>query len=56
MVLKIHLVISVVVQFHNPSGTDTFISQVATYGPIVSRLIEADMIDDPLFSVRFNVR
>ncbi|TBU29956.1 acid protease [Dichomitus squalens] len=37
--------------FHNPSGTDTFISQVATYGPIVSRLIEADMIDDPLFSI-----
>ncbi|RPD62529.1 acid protease [Lentinus tigrinus ALCF2SS1-7] len=38
-------------EFNNPSGTDTFIEQTANYGPAVSRLILADMIDDPLFAV-----
>ncbi|KAI0720597.1 aspartic peptidase domain-containing protein [Cerioporus squamosus] len=38
-------------EFNTPSGTDTFITQTASYGPVVSRLIMADMIDDPLFAV-----
>ncbi|TFK93100.1 acid protease [Polyporus arcularius HHB13444] len=38
-------------EFNSPSGTDTFITQTASYGPVVSRLIMADMIDDPLFAV-----
>ncbi|KAI0335768.1 acid protease [Cubamyces sp. BRFM 1775] len=38
-------------QFKNTQGTDTFIEQTATDGPLVSRLIMADMIDEPLFAI-----
>ncbi|KAI0770023.1 aspartic peptidase domain-containing protein [Fomes fomentarius] len=38
-------------EFNNPPGTDTFVSQTPAYGPIVPRLVLADMIDDPLFTI-----
>ena len=39
-------------QFNNPPGTDTFVAQTPNYGPLVPRLVLADMIGDPLFTVR----
>ncbi|KAI0372286.1 acid protease [Pilatotrama ljubarskyi] len=37
--------------FPSTTGTDTFVEQTAKSGPLVSRLIMSDMIDDPLFAI-----
>ncbi|KAH9933149.1 aspartic peptidase domain-containing protein [Epithele typhae] len=38
-------------KFPSTTGTDTFITETATYGPMVPRMIYQDMIDDPLFAI-----
>ncbi|KAI0754817.1 aspartic peptidase domain-containing protein [Daedaleopsis nitida] len=38
-------------EFNNPPGTDTFVAQTPNYGPVIPRMVLADMIDDPLFSI-----
>ncbi|CCM03570.1 uncharacterized protein FIBRA_05706 [Fibroporia radiculosa] len=38
-------------QFNDPSTTDDFVSNIASYGPFVSRLVVDGIIDQPLFSV-----
>lgn len=43
-------------QIANVVGTDTFVEQTPNSGPVVSRLILSDAIDEPLFSVRLHVR
>ncbi|KZT11931.1 acid protease [Laetiporus sulphureus 93-53] len=38
-------------KFNNPTTTDDFVSHISAYGPIVSRLVAAGEIDQPLFAV-----
>ncbi|KZT05462.1 uncharacterized protein LAESUDRAFT_813562 [Laetiporus sulphureus 93-53] len=42
-------------QFNNPTTTDGFVPHISTYGPIVSELVAAGEIDQPLFALSNHV-
>ncbi|CDO69856.1 hypothetical protein BN946_scf184884.g15 [Trametes cinnabarina] len=42
---------AITAEFPSISGTDTFVEQIASSGPFLSRLVSNDMIDEPLFAI-----